>query len=259
MQNNQSSYPFWTWIIAIALAVVLLLMLLTGKMPSSTCCTDASASVAETETMEAAPVVTEAFSFTATENEFVSSGDASNINWAGESLDALKSVLAGGITAEGSERMIMLTGTVDSEDIKQQKELDAQTYFGPDTTIDNQITVMTPIIIEEPVAIIEPPTAAKLYFDTGVHRLPADSIDTLDPIITWLNNNPDSKAIISGFHDETGDVASNARLSKKRAESAYNALVTAGIDESRIELRKPESTNGGGDLSEARRVEVSIE
>ncbi len=258
MQNNQSSYSFWTWIIAFALAVLLLLLFLTGKVPSSTCCSDTT-STAETTPMEAAPVVTEAFNFTATESEFISSGDASNINWAGESLDALKTILTGGITAEGSERMITLTGTVDSEDIKQQKELDAQTYFGPDTTIDNQITVMAPIVIEEPVAILEPPTVAKLYFDTGVHRLPADSVNTLDPIITWLNNNPDSKAVISGFHDETGDVASNARLSKKRAESAYNALITAGIDEGRVELRKPESTDGGGNLNEARRVEVSIE
>jgi len=257
MQNNQSSYPLWSWLIAILLAVALIWMYLTGNGPSNVCCT--AADTDQTQTIDATPVVSEAFSFTATEYEFISNGDAGNINWAGESLEALKAILVGGITAEGDERMITLTGTVESEAIKQQKEQDAQTYFGPDATIDNLITVMEPIINEEPAAIITPPSAAKLYFETGVHGLPADSADVLDPIITWLNNNPDSKAIISGYHDATGDVESNARLAKKRAESAYNALITAGIEDARIEMRKPESTDGGGDLSEARRVEVSIE
>ncbi len=261
MQNNQSSYPFWTWVIAIALALILLWMFLTGKGPSETCCVEAGTPIAAAPA-ESTPTVTEAFSFTATESEFLSSGDASNVNWSGGSLEALKAILVGGITAEGDARMITLTGTVESEEFKQQTGLDAQTYFGPDATIDNQITVMAPIapIEEEPeVAIMDLPDAAKIYFATGVHRLPADSVDTLDPIITWLNNNPDAKAVISGFHDLTGDVASNERLAKKRAESAYNALITAGITEERIEMRKPESTDGGGDLSEARRVEVSIE
>jgi len=111
----------------------------------------------------------------------------------------------------------------------------------------------------EPAAAIEAPPAAKLYFGTGVHRLPSDSTTTLEPIITWLNDNPSAKAFISGFHDPTGNLASNVRLSKKRAESAYNALINAGISADRLEMRKPESTEGGGDLSEARRVEVSIE
>lgn len=259
MQTNQSSYPFWSWVIAIALALLLLWMYTTGNGPN-TCCTEKSAPTAQAEGMETPPAITEAFSFSATEYEFSSTGDASHVNWAGESLDALNALLSGGITAEGDERMIVLTGSADSEGTKQQKGLDAQAYFGPDATIENQITIMEPIAAEEPIVVMDlPPSAAKLYFDSGVHRLPSDSAATLDPVITWLNSNANAKAIISGYHDTTGDLASNARLAKKRAESAYNALITAGIEEDRIEMRKPESAEGGGDLSEARRVEVSIE
>ncbi|MEE9331058.1 MAG: OmpA family protein [Methylophilaceae bacterium] len=258
MHNDQSSYSRWSWIIALILALILLWMYLTGKGPSSACCNVAEVAAPTAEVMpmdmEEAPVVTEAFSFAATENDFTSNGDASNITWAGDDIDALKALLMGGINAKGDETSVLLTGTVSTEDIKQQKGLDAQAFFGPDATIDNQITIM----MEEPTAVVAPP-AAKLYFNTGVHRLPADSVNTLDPVITWLNNNPEAKAIISGFHDPTGNLARNQELAKKRAESANNALLNAGIEADRIEMRKPEVTEGGGDLSEARRVEVSIE
>lgn len=74
-----------------------------------------------------------------------------------------------------------------------------------------------------------------------------------------LNDNPDAKTVVSGYHDATGDLASNQRLAKKRAQSFYDALISAGINADSIELRKPASAEGDSDLSEARRVEVSIE
>lgn len=260
MQNNQSSYSFWSWVVAIALALILLWMYMTDKGPSDDCCVETDVA---TETMhEAAPAVTEAFSFTATEDEFVSHGDVSSINWAGESVDTLKAILAGGITAEGDDSIIVLSGTVDSDDIKQQKGLDAQAFFGPDATIDNQISVIANAVEASPIQHVdmaEPIPVAKLYFDTGVHRLPPDSANTLEPVIAWLNENLGAIAVISGYHDATGDFSSNQALAKKRAESAYNALLAAGVEENRIEMRKPESTEGDGDLKEARRVEVSVE
>lgn len=259
MQNNQSSYSRWSWIIALILALILLWMFLTGKGPNNTCCHSTAALATPAEVMPTAEeeaVITEPFSFSATEMDFTSTGDVSEITWAGADIDGLKALLAGNIQAEGDNALVVLTGEVESEVLKEEKELNAQAFFGPDVTIDNQITVAE-LILETATAIAPP--AAKLYFGTGVHRLPADSTSTLEPIITWLNNNPNANAIISGFHDVTGNPASNARLAKKRAESAYNALLTAGIDAERIEMRKPESTEGEGDLSEARRVEVSIE
>jgi len=252
MQNNRSSYSRWSWIIALILALILLWMLLTGKGPSNACCAAEAETTPVAEVMPTeATMATDPFKFSATENGFSSTGDASSVTWAGDSIDALKALLTGGISADGDDKEVMLSGVVDSDEVRQQKGYDAQTYFGPDVTIDNQITVA------EPAALV--PAAAKLYFDTGVHRLPADSATTLAPVITWLNENPSAKAVISGFHDHTGSVASNIVLAKKRAKSAYRALAEAGIAEDRIELRKPESTTGDGDLSEARRVEVSIE
>lgn len=254
MQNDQSQYARWTWIVALLLALMLLWMLLAGKESSESCCQKAEQSVVTeaevTPTLE--PTVTEAFSFSATEFEYISNGVATEISWVND-IDALKAMLSDGIIAEGDDVSVTLTGEVSSEEAKQQKGVDAQAFFGPDVRIDNQITVA----ITEPVDA--PPAVAKLYFDTGYHRLPSDSSATLEPTITWLNTHPDSKAIISGFHDSTGDLASNQTLAKKRAQSTYDALLAGGVTADRIEMRKPESTEGDGDQGEARRVEVAIE
>lgn len=254
MQNDQSQYARWTWIIAFLLALMLLWMLLTGKESSENCCQRAEPSLA-TEAEVTPPLestVTEAFSFSATESEYTSNGVATDVSWVND-IEALKALLSSGIIAEGDDLSVTLTGEVSSEEAKQQKGVDAQTFFGPDTRIDNQITVA----ITEPAGTV--PAVAKLYFNTGFHRLPPDSASILEPTIIWLINHPDAKAIISGFHDATGDLASNQTLAKKRAQSTYDALLAGGITADRIEMRKPESTEGDGDLGEARRVEVSIE
>jgi outer membrane protein OmpA-like peptidoglycan-associated protein len=257
MHNNQSSYNRWSWIVALILALILLLMLLTGRGPSNACCgaVDEAATPVE-DAMPIAPAAeTEAFGFTATANDFTSNGDGANVSWFSQS-DALKALLAGGdaLQAQGDDKDVVLRGTVDTEAIREQKGVDAQAFFGSGVTIDNQIIVKA----AEPVALMPPP-AAKLYFDTGKTALQADADATLAPIIEWLNANPTSKAVISGFHDPRGNQKVNEDLAYNRAKAVHASLITAGIDVMRIELRKPESVDGGGDLAEARRVEVSVE
>jgi outer membrane protein OmpA-like peptidoglycan-associated protein len=256
MHNNQSSYNRWSWIVALILALILLLMLLTGRGPSAACCAapEAAAPVAETMPVTPAPTA-EAFGFSATANDFTSNGDSANVSWFGQS-EALKTLLAGGdgLQAQGDDKSVVLRGTVDSEATKTQKGADAQAFFGPAVTVDNQLLVKA----AEPAAVMPPP-AAKLYFDTGKTALQADADATIAPIVEWLNAHPQSKAVVSGFHDPRGNQAINEELAYNRAKASQAALIAAGIDVMRIELRKPESIDGGSDLAEARRVEVSIE
>jgi cytochrome c oxidase subunit II len=100
---------------------------------------------------------------------------------------------------------------------------------------------------------------AKLYFDTGKTSAPADTSAVIADVVAYLQKNTASKAVISGYNDPRGDAAMNAELSKNRAKSVREALKAAGIEESRIELRKPADTNLGGDPKEARRVEITVE
>lgn len=254
MQNNQSnSYSRWSWLIAIILGLALLWMLLTGRGPSDACCATDVAAVP----VEEVSTVTEAFSFSADADNFASNGDASNVSWM-ENVEVLRVLLADNLMAEGDDSNVTLTGTVANEEMKVQKGLDAQAIFGPDVTVDNQLIVEAmPELQAEPV-MVDPP-AAKLYFNTGSSRLPVDGDSTLAPVISWMNDYPEATAVVSGYHDPTGNLARNQQLSKQRAKAAANALIAAGVDESRIEMRKPASTEGDGDLAEARRVEITIE
>ena len=249
MNNQHSSYNFWTWLVAILLALILLWALLTGR-GTGTCCTVPVAAPVE-EAMPIVPVV-EACKFAATSSEYTANETCASLAWAANS-DALKSSLVGDMRAEGDDKAVVLTGTVDSEEMKAQKGKDAEAFFGAGVTVDNQLMVKA----AEPIAM-EAPQAAKLYFDTGKTALPSDADTTLAPVIAWLNAHPDAKAVVSGFHDPRGNQTQNEDLAYSRAKAAQAALITAGVDVLRIELVKPEVTDGGGDLAEARRVEVSV-
>ncbi|PZO62953.1 MAG: sodium-translocating pyrophosphatase [Pseudoxanthomonas suwonensis] len=101
--------------------------------------------------------------------------------------------------------------------------------------------------------------AATVYFEVGSARLPADVSGTLEGVLTLLQARTTSSARISGYHDASGDAASNAELAKQRAEAVRDLLVARGVDASRIELDKPVLTTGGSDPAEARRVEVHVD
>lgn len=97
----------------------------------------------------------------------------------------------------------------------------------------------------------------KFYFATGSQNLAAGSNEALANIVAGVAEG--KKVVISGFHDATGDAAQNAELAKNRAQAVQAALMTLGVAEDAIELRKPESTEGDGTNAEARRVEVYLQ
>jgi outer membrane protein OmpA-like peptidoglycan-associated protein len=246
-----SRHTFWTWLLAILLAIYLYWHWQHGHGPAfaTTCCT---ANVVPLTT----PETTSAFSFTASNaHGYNATGDASNVAWAAKSAE-LSTWFNGGAdwVITGDANKVTLSGTVDSEGIKQAKAAEAQAFFGTAITIDNQLTVKA-----TEAATATAPAPVKLYFDTGKTTLPADASQTLVATIDWLKANSSAKAIISGYSDPRGNHVLNAELSKNRAKAVREMLKSAGIDDARIEMRKPETVEAGGDLAEARRVEVSVE
>lgn len=96
----------------------------------------------------------------------------------------------------------------------------------------------------------------KFYFASGKSDLAPGAVDALADAIAA--GKAGKKLVISGFHDSTGDPAKNAELAKLRAFAVRDALKGAGVAESGIELKKPETATGSGNNAEARRVEVMI-
>ncbi|WP_251044014.1 MULTISPECIES: OmpA family protein [unclassified Lysobacter] len=101
--------------------------------------------------------------------------------------------------------------------------------------------------------------SAKLYFDVGKSQPPANAEADLAGVVAALKDDANTKARISGFHDETGSAATNAELAKKRAQAVQQWLESQGIVADRIVLDKPAIAVGGGDAKQARRVEITVE
>ena len=97
----------------------------------------------------------------------------------------------------------------------------------------------------------------KLYFDSGKADLPGDAAGKLAPLAAKAKADG-SKVKVSGYHDATGSLEQNQELAKKRAFAVRDQLKTAGIAEDKIELAKPELTQGTGNEAEARRVEIIL-
>ncbi len=96
----------------------------------------------------------------------------------------------------------------------------------------------------------------KFYFATGKADLAAGGNEALSETIKAVLGG--KKAVISGYHDATGDATVNAELAKQRAFAVRDLLKASGIAEDKVELKKSEQTTGNGSPAEARRVEVTL-
>jgi len=110
-----------------------------------------------------------------------------------------------------------------------------------------------------PVAVVAV-NVVKIYFDSGKADLPADAAKALEPAIAKAKASGSSKVTISGYHDAQGNLEQNQELAKQRAIAVRDAIKTAaGIGDDRIDMKKPELSQGSGSDAEARRVEVRVD
>lgn len=96
----------------------------------------------------------------------------------------------------------------------------------------------------------------KFYFASAKAELAAGANEALADVVKGVAEG--KKAVVSGFHDATGDAALNAELAKQRAFAVRDALKALGVAEDKVELKKPEETTATGSNAEARRVEVTL-
>jgi K(+)-stimulated pyrophosphate-energized sodium pump len=114
-----------------------------------------------------------------------------------------------------------------------------------------------------PAAVAAAPVAAALpaaiiYFAKDKFDMPIGADQKLVDVVGYLKANANGKAVLSGFHDPSGNLAHNEELALNRARSVRASLEAAGIVKERVVMQKPAVTAGGGAPEEARRVEVSV-
>lgn len=117
--------------------------------------------------------------------------------------------------------------------------------------------VAVPVVVEVARIQVVDPTLVKFYFESGKTDLAGGAADALASVAKGVADG--KKAVISGYHDASGDPAANAELAKERALKVRDTLTSLGVPEDRIELKKPEELTGSGPAAEARRVEVHLE
>ena len=119
-------------------------------------------------------------------------------------------------------------------------------------------------VVTETVTVVIPDGASirvvggvvNFYFATASADLAPGAAEALAVVIKGVESG--HKAVISGFHDTTGDAAINEQLAKKRAEMVRDVLTGLGVPADKVELQKPPVTAGSGNDAEARRVEVKL-
>ena len=117
-------------------------------------------------------------------------------------------------------------------------------------------TAASPVAAASDASVVVENGVVKFYFGSGMAEVAAGANDALADVVAGVAAG--KKAIISGFHDDTGSAAINAELAKQRALAVRDALLALGVTEAQIELNKPEQMLANGTNAEARRVEVVL-
>jgi outer membrane protein OmpA-like peptidoglycan-associated protein len=107
-------------------------------------------------------------------------------------------------------------------------------------------------------------TLGDVLFDTGRAELNPGASRKLDQLAQFLSEHPDRRVQIDGFTDSVGTDSYNEDLSRRRADAVKSALLTRGVDSTRIGTQgygkaypvANNSDSGGRQLN--RRVEVVI-
>jgi len=103
-----------------------------------------------------------------------------------------------------------------------------------------------------------------ILFNTGKSTLKSESFKELDKLAIMLIRNPDVRIEVSGHTDNVGSAAVNKRLSKARALTVKNYLVSRGVEAERMEYEgygfdqpiAPNDTKEG--RAQNRRVEIEV-
>lgn len=119
--------------------------------------------------------------------------------------------------------------------------------------------------IEEADMAVLTQAMKSVEFETGKSSLKATSFKDLDQIANMMGKYSKYKLNISGHTDNTGDANQNLELSKARAKTCYDYLVSKGIKAGKMKhkgfgQRKPKESNDTPAGREAnRRVEFTFD
>jgi photosynthetic reaction center cytochrome c subunit len=119
-------------------------------------------------------------------------------------------------------------------------------------------TTSVPAAATTTVAAVQAPAErlAAVFFAVGRDDLDAAGQQALASAAAALKADASLGVALSGYADRSGNPDANLELAKRRAQNVRDALKAVGVEEARIQLKKPEFVIGG-DSAEARRVDIN--
>ncbi len=105
---------------------------------------------------------------------------------------------------------------------------------------------------------------ADVLFESDKAQIKKDAMPYVNPLVSYLKDNPTRKVWIEGHTDSVGGAAYNMELSTRRAEAVRDVLVNAGIDSKRIAVKgmgeaEPIATNNTPEGRQMnRRVDIDV-
>jgi outer membrane protein OmpA-like peptidoglycan-associated protein len=125
---------------------------------------------------------------------------------------------------------------------------------------NNKASVAASITTHEESRALKPAVPSKLdgemFFGLGSVNISRRTAITT--AVSWLKADEGRTIVIAGFADPSGTHEANLALSQNRAEAVKDAIVSAGIDGSRIEVQAYGDTQLKYGRSDARNRRVSI-
>lgn len=98
-----------------------------------------------------------------------------------------------------------------------------------------------------------------VYFETNKWDIREVDVAELDKLVEIMKENPNMSLAIMGHADMRGSVALNQKLSRERANSVRNYLISKGVESYRLRIESfGESKPASSDLDENRRVEFKV-
>ncbi len=141
-------------------------------------------------------------------------------------------------------------------------------FGGNDEPVVEEVAVQEVVVVEpEPVIVtktFETQIIGTGGFELNSTSLKPESAAKLGNLVAFLREHPEANVEVVGYTDASGDGSYNQQISEKRAESVADALVSKGVEASRIHAHgegehNPIATNAtreGRQLN--RRVEVIV-
>lgn len=121
-----------------------------------------------------------------------------------------------------------------AEEKKEQIVADLKDeYKNEETTTDVVSTTAAAPEAPTPKDIME----MNIEFDSNKSEINDSYQEDLEKLSDQLRINPEIKAVINGYADNTGTRELNERLAKDRAEAVREKLIELGVEEDRLEIR----------------------